>query len=253
MKFSIVIPAWNEAYHIVQSLKRLREISDPAHSEIILVDGGSTDKTVSVARPWVDRVETLASPNRGAQLHRGASVATGDMLFFLHADTQPPMNWQERLEKFWLAGLREDVAATVFSVDYGSRWNYQLVAWGQNLRTSWLQVAFGDQGFCTTLEIYRKSGGFPEIPLMEDVAFCERLRRCGRIALLPDRILPATRRLLRNGPLRNAARNAWILARYSLGAPPEALWKRYYSQVERAAEVRAAARAAGKFGLPSRP
>ena len=99
MKFSVIIPAWNEGAQIAHGLRRLREISDSAFMELIVVDGGSTDKTAELAGKWADVVEVLPAPNRGAQLHAGAKRATGDLLFFLHADAQPPGNWQERLEQ----------------------------------------------------------------------------------------------------------------------------------------------------------
>lgn len=233
MRFSVIVPTWNEGPQIGASLKRLREISDETHMEVILVDGGSTDKTVEAARDWVDQVRVLEKPNRGAQLHAGAKLATGDLLFFLHADTQPPGNWQERLEKFWLKHHEEPLAATVFTVDYGTRLPYRLVAYGQNLRASLFGLAYGDQGFCVSADSYAKSGGFPEIPLMEDVEFCKRLRKVGKIVLLPERIRPAARRLRRRGALANSLFNQWILLRYMAGADPSRLWERYYSKDRR--------------------
>ncbi|MBI5202695.1 MAG: TIGR04283 family arsenosugar biosynthesis glycosyltransferase [Elusimicrobia bacterium] len=229
MRFSVIIPTWNEGPQIGSSLKRLREISDEAHMELILVDGGSTDKTVDSARDFVDQVRVLEKPNRGAQLHAGAKLATGDLFLFLHADTQPPGNWQERLEKFWLKNHPQPLAATVFSVDYGNHFPYTAIAWGQNWRARNLGLAYGDQGFCISADNYAKSGGFPEIPLMEDVEFSRRLSKIGQIELLPERIRPAARRLRRWGALTNTAFNQWILLRYMLGADPTKLWERYYA------------------------
>ena len=234
MRFSVVIPTWNEGPQIAASLKRLREISDESHMEIILVDGGSTDKTLDAARDFVDQVRVLEKPNRGAQLHAGAKRATGDLLLFLHADTQPPGNWQERLEKFWLKNHEEPLAGTVFSIDYGNHLPLRLVAAAQNWRTRWLGLAYGDQGFCVSVDNYAKSGGFPEIPLMEDVEFSRRLRKIGKLELLPERIRPAARRLRRSGALVNTLFNQWMLLRYLAGADPARLWERYYSRDRRA-------------------
>lgn len=229
MKFSVIVPTWNEGQQIAAAMRRLREISDSENMELILVDGGSSDNTVEAARKYVDVVESLPEPNRGAQLDAGARKATGDLLFFLHADTQPPGDWQERLEQFWLATHRRPPAATVFSVDYGSGWNFRLVAWGQNLRVGWRQIAYGDAGFCTTRENYEACGGFPHIPLMEDVVFSRRLSKLGPIVRLPEKIHPGARRLHRLGPLRNSLRNAWIRGLYGLGVKPQTLWRWYYS------------------------
>jgi rSAM/selenodomain-associated transferase 2 len=230
MKISVIIPTWNEGKQIARGLRRLREISVYDNLELIVVDGGSLDDTREAAAKWADHIVNAREPNRGAQLHAGTKVATGDLLFFLHADTQPPGNWQERLEQFWLGKHKRAPSATVFSVDYGCRWNYRLVAWGQNMRVNLRQVAYGDAGFCTTRENYDASGGIPEVPIMEDVVFSERLQKIGPIVRLPERIHPGARRLHKVGPIRNSIGNFFIRVRYSLGATPEELWRRYYSR-----------------------
>lgn len=230
MKFSVIIPTWNEGRTLAASLRRLREITHYDNLELIIADGGSTDNTRDVAARWTDRVINTRMPNRGAQMHAGAGTATGDLLFFLHADTQPPGNWQEVLEQFWLASHSSVPSATVFSVDYGSHWNYRLVAWGQNTRVDWRQIAYGDAGFCTSRENYDACGGIPEIPLLEDVVFSQRLKKLGPIVRLPSLIRPGARRLYKAGPLRNAMKNFWIRLRFSMGASPESLWRSYYQK-----------------------
>ncbi len=230
MKFSVIIPTWNEGRQISSALRRLRQISVYDNMELIVVDGGSRDGTREAAARWSDQVLNIRKPSRGAQLHAGAQAATGDLLFFLHADTQPPGNWQECLEQFWLASHDRTPAATVFSVDYGSHWNYRLVAWGQNMRVRWRQIAYGDAGFCTTRENYAACGGFPEIPLMEDVVFSQRISELGEVVLLSQKIHPGARRLHEIGPLRNSLHNSWIRLRHSMGVTPEELWSRYYEK-----------------------
>ncbi|MFH1726212.1 MAG: TIGR04283 family arsenosugar biosynthesis glycosyltransferase [Elusimicrobiota bacterium] len=229
MKVSVIIPTWNEGRQIGAALRRLRGISSGVGTEVIVVDGGSKDETVAAAREWADKVLPLGGTNRGAQLRKGAQEARGDLLFFLHPDTQPPGDWRSHLERFWRSSGAKTASATVFSVDYGKRWSFRIFAWGRNLRMGLRQTAYGEAGICTTREIYERSGGIPEIPLMEDVVFSRRLKRLGRIVRLPGRIRPAARRLHKAGPARNALREFWIRTRFALGDSPESLWRRYYS------------------------
>lgn len=225
MKLSIIIAAWNEGSQIASSLKRLRHISQNNVTEIIVVDGKSEDDTVEQARPWADEVIVHDEPNRGVQFHLGAQKASGDLLLFLRAEAQPPGNWQQALEHFWLSPRHEGVAATVFSVDYGSSPLFRLTSWACNLAARWKGRAGGDHGLCTTPALYKESGGYPPYPCMEDAAFCRRLERLGRIVVLPETIWPAARRMHQAGALSFIFKRLWMGLRYRLGASPEALWR----------------------------
>lgn len=222
MKFSVIVSAHNEGSQIASALKRLRQISHTSPMEVILVDGGSDDGTAEAAAAFCDEVVRLDAPNRGAQWHAGAQKAGGDLLFFLGADAQPPGNWQQALEHFWLATPVGGVAAAAFSVDYGSGAGMRaLAAWSNRRVRSGLATM--DHGLCTTPEIYKSAGGFPAFPVLEDVEFCRRLRARGRIALLPERIHSAARRVHALGPLRWYLGRRWLELRYGLGARPETL------------------------------
>jgi len=223
MKFSVIIAAHNEGAQISSSLRRLREISQAGPMEIILVDGGSDDDTVEQARDWVDELIVLDKPNRGAQLHAGAQKASGDLLFFLRADAQPPGNWQQALEHFWLAEKHKKIAATVFGVDYGSGAAYRLAASLANFSAKHFGCPSGDNGFCTSPQNYRESGGFPPYAVMEDVVFAQRLSRLGGIAVLEDRIWSAARRMHGVGPVRSLFYGYWQRLCFKLGASPEYL------------------------------
>ncbi|MBI5240902.1 MAG: glycosyltransferase [Elusimicrobia bacterium] len=223
MKFSLIIAAHNEGYHIGASLKRLRQISQQEPLEVIVVDGGSMDDTVAQARPWADQILAHGRPNRGEQLHLGAQRATGSMLLFLRGDAQLPGNWQQVLEHFWLAPGLGKVSATVFSVEFGSSPSFRFASWLVNAEARWRGRAGLGQGLCTTAEIYRHSGGFPPVPCLEGRAFCERLRPFGRLAVLPERVWPSASRLHRFGLLGYLSRRAWLDLRLCLGATPEKL------------------------------
>jgi glycosyltransferase involved in cell wall biosynthesis len=220
MKFSVVIAARNEGPQIVSTLKRLHHVSTTNPMEVLVVDGGSDDGTADAARDWADEVIVLDSSNRGAQWDAGARKATGDLLLFLRADAQPPGQWQHALEHFWLTKPVERVAATAFKVDYGAGFGLRALSTWSNARVR-SGVAGADHGICTTPEIYAAVGGFPPFAELEDYEFSRRLSARGRIALLPEVMHAAARRMRMQGPFSYAARRFWIETRYRLGAAPE--------------------------------
>ncbi|HEX4047277.1 MAG TPA: glycosyltransferase [Elusimicrobiota bacterium] len=224
MKFSVVVAAHNEGPQIGSALKRLRQISKTSPMELIVVDGGSDDGTVAAASDWADNVLRLDKAGRGAQWDAGAKAATGDLLFFLRADSQPPGNWQQALEHFWLATQVEGVSAVGFSVNYGAGARLRLLSAWSNARVRGGMIG-ADHGVCTTPEIYKAVGGFPPFPELEDLEFSRRLKARGRVHLLRDVIHSAARRLRSQGPLRYAARRLWLEGRYKLGAKPEDLFR----------------------------
>ena len=224
MKFSVVVAAHNEGPQISSALKRLRQISKTSPMELIVVDGGSDDGTIAAARDWADQVVPMDKPNRGAQRHAGAQAASGDLLFFLRADAQPPGNWQQALERFWLATPVDGVAAVGFSVNYGGGARLRLLSAWSNARVRGGMIG-ADHGVCTTPEIYKAVGGFPAFPELEDFEFSRRLAVRGRVHLLSEVIHAAARRMRSQGPLQYVSRRLWLEARYRLGAKPEELFR----------------------------
>ncbi len=223
MKFSVIVASRNEGPQIGSALKRLRQISKTSPMEIIVVDGGSDDGTSRFAADWADTVIDLSQPNRGEQWNAGAEKAAGDLLFFLRADAQPPGNWQQALEHFWLATAVENVAAAGFSVDYGVGAGLRTLSAWSNARVRG-GVISADHGICTTPEIYKAVGGFPPYPELEDFEFSRRLATRGRVHLLKDRIHAAARRVRAQGPLSYALRRVWLESRLRFGAKPEDLF-----------------------------
>lgn len=220
MKLSIVIPTLNAAATLPQTLASLEGARD-----VLVVDGGSEDGTVELARRSGVRVER-APRGRGLQLHAGAEAARGDWLLFLHADTQLESGWTKAVESFCadLANRRK-AAAFRFSLDDRSvqaRRLEQLVAW----RVRWMGLPYGDQGLLISRELYGALGGFRLLPLMEDVDLVRRIGR-RRLTVLPIAACTSAARWRRDGWLQRSLRNLTCLALYLLGVPPHVIQRLY--------------------------
>lgn len=220
VKLSIIIPALNEQAVIGGLLRYLAEI--PGVSEIIVADGGSTDATRSVVREsGVARLVT-SEPGRGIQLRAGARAATGDALLFLHADTLPPRDVAAQIQKALEAGYAGG--------------NFRLRYPGGGVLGSWLEVLvliyrrldryYGDSGIFVRSEVYERTGGFPAVPIMEDVIFARRLERAARTAFLPGPMVSSPRRW-RGRPLRTLSLWAFMQLAHEFGVSPWRL-SRFY-------------------------
>jgi rSAM/selenodomain-associated transferase 2 len=215
-RLSVVVPALNEAAGIAAALQALAPLRRRGH-EVIVVDGGSTDGTPELARPHCDRV--ISSPRgRSLQMNAGARAALGDVLVFLHADTRLPPEAENLILKSPLLWGRFDVEIE------GSHPLLKVVAWSMNLRSRLTGIATGDQAIFVRREAFP---GFPEIPLMEDIAFSRRMKRRGKPACLQAKATTSGRRWESRGVLRTIFLMWRLRAAYFLGARPEDLAKRY--------------------------
>lgn len=213
---TVIVPTLNAQAPLAALLAQL----DGA--DVVVSDGGSTDGTVAVARGAGARV-VEGTPGRGGQLARGAAVATGDWLLFLHADSRLPEGWRAVLAAH--AATRPDRAA-VFSLRFDSKgWGARLTAGWANLRTRLFGLPYGDQGLFVASELYRRIGGHADMVLMEDVEILRRLPR--RPVLLPAMLTTSATRYEAEGWLRRGARNLGTLALYLVGVRPERLRQRY--------------------------
>jgi rSAM/selenodomain-associated transferase 2 len=217
---SVVIPARNEEARVALAVRSARAAGTGI--EVLVVDGGSRDRTRHVAAAAGARVVSSAA-GRGVQLDRGAREATGAWLVFLHADT-----W---LEQGWATNLLDLPRSVVggafrFAVDSPRR-RYRVIESGVALRCRLLRLPFGDQGIFVRRETYAASGGFPPLPLMEDVAFVRRLSRLGRLAFPRTRAITSARRWERAGIVSTTLRNWGLLGLYAVGLPPKRLAKLY--------------------------
>jgi rSAM/selenodomain-associated transferase 2 len=222
LRLSIVIPALNEAEHIESALQRLQDLRRRGH-EIILVDGGSTDRTPALAARLTDRV--LSGPRgRALQMNRGAAAASGDVLLFLHADTELPADCDRLIE----AALGGDQGWGRFDARLSGRHPlFGLISFCMNLRSRLTGIATGDQAVFIGRALFERAGGFPPIALMEDIALSRRLRKLQRPHCLPDRVVTSSRRWEKHGVIRTIFKMWWLRLRYFLGADPDKLAKEY--------------------------
>lgn len=211
----VVIPALNAGPGLAATLQALGEGGDRFDMDILVVDGGSTDDTIAVAAVHGARVITSA-PGRGTQLAAGAAAVTGDRLLFLHADTVLEAGWAAALDRFF-ATARDQAAHFRLRLDDdapAARRVERLVAW----RCRTFGLPYGDQGLALSRKLYTAFGGYPDIPLMEDVRFVRRLRR-HRMVGLDVAAVTSARRYREGGYWRRPARNLFCLMLYFLGLP----------------------------------
>ena len=221
---SIVIPTLNAAGELGPTLGALGEgLAEGLIRELIVSDGGSDDETLPLARQAGARIVSGA-PGRGAQMARGAAAAEGAWLLLLHADTHLAAGWSRAAATHM---RHHPEKAGWFALRFRARGAAPaLVARWANLRARLFALPYGDQGLLIPRRLLRESGGYPAIPLMEDVALARRL---GRRNMRPLGALAFTgaARYERNGWLRQGGANLWRLARYLGGADPERLARHY--------------------------
>lgn len=219
---SVVIPTLNEAGQIAETLSALARSSNV---EIIVVDGGSTDATVAVARAAGVRV-LEARPPRSIQMNAGAAAAGGDLLLFLHADTRLPAGFEAQVRQT-LARPRVAAGAFRLKID-GNQRGLRTIEAVANWRSRVLQMPYGDQALFLRSYTFWELGAFPPIPIMEDFELVRRLKRRGRIALAPGCASTSGRRWLRLGAVKTWLINQCVIGAYCAGVSPQrlAIWYR---------------------------
>ena len=233
-RLTMVIPALNEADALPGTLRSLEIQAAEPPFEVILADGGSQDGTaalfLNITRRWppgqrTARVVACPRPGRGEQMNAGASVAAGDALLFLHADTQLPPGATQAI-----LGALSDPAVV------GGGFRHSFSETGLDLRVISLYatarsllsgIHYGDQAIFARRTIFEALGGFASEPLFEDLRLSRGLRTRGRVVTLPLSVSTSARRLRQGGVARTAARFAWLKLRHALGADPSRLKGRY--------------------------
>ncbi len=214
---SVIIPVLNDAAPLRALLARLE--SEPGPMEIIVADGGSTDGTTVLERQFPGVRWTFGPPGRGRQMNAGARLSQGDVLLFLHGDTLAPPGAIAELPVL-LASHGADFGAFRIGFD-PPVWLPQLLAQATRLASPW--CCFGDQGIFVRREFFFASGGFPEIPLLEDVHWARAAGKRGRMVRSRGVVLSSARRFEKIGTVRQSLRNLSILIRDLFGQDPAAL------------------------------
>jgi rSAM/selenodomain-associated transferase 2/rSAM/selenodomain-associated transferase 1 len=223
-RISVIIPALNEEARIASRLEELNEIG--GIDEVIVVEGGSTDRTAAIARSF-DGVTVIESDRgRARQMNAGAKVATGNVLLFLHADVSLPKNAAPLINQ---ALDRPDAIAGAFKTwtvaDLGRSWLGPLLHLA-DLRSRYTSLPYGDQAIFVNADAFRAAGGYPDQPLMEDLEFSRRLKRRGKIVRIPGSVTVSGRRFQRRPVYYAALMNIFPLL-YRLGVPAQSLARFY--------------------------
>ncbi len=220
------MPALNEAQRITSALQALQPLLLRVQAEILVVDGGSIDGTPQLAAASTDRVLTSAK-GRARQMNEGAAQAAGEYLLFLHADTwfsEPAANALADQMARRAAWGRFDVRLS------GTHPLLRVVENAMNWRSRLSGIATGDQAMFVRREIFERVGGFPPIPLMEDIALSRKLKRLAAPVCLPQRVSTSSRRWEEQGIWPTILMMWRLRLRYALGADPAQLAGEYYRE-----------------------
>jgi rSAM/selenodomain-associated transferase 2 len=225
-RVSIVIPALNEANRIERAIASTRPSQN---TEIVVVDGGSSDNTLSIAQNM--GAKAIASPaGRAHQMNLGAQAATGDILLFLHADTCLPPGFdalvREALAPDPQSAPKPTIAGAFLLKIDADAMNLRWVEWGVKWRSRVLQMPYGDQALFLRADTFHQIGGFPALPIMEDFELVRRLKRMGKIAIVSEPVVTSARRWLQRGVFATTAINQMVVLGYFLGVDRE--WLRWF-------------------------
>ena len=219
---SVIIPAVNEQASIAGAIASAQEAGA---DEVLVADGGSHDGTIREAQrmgAWI----VASDRGRARQQNAGAAQARGDILLFLHADTRLTTECLRQIRTLLARDPAPRFGAFRQRID-AAGWKYRLLERGNAWRVRWLGLAYGDQAIFARKSWFTEMGGFPEVPLLEDLMLSRRARRNAPLTLLPGPVITSARRWQRHGVVRQTLRNWSIVAGYFLGLPPSTLAQWY--------------------------
>ena len=222
---SVVVPVLNEARHLPFLLADLQRWPDAL--QIVVVDGGSTDKTIQVAHQGGAQVVQSPVQGRGQQLQRGLQLSQHSWLMVLHADSRLSQHWVDHVQRvFTMAQGQQQAWAFDFRVDE-RRPMLRLLEWCVALRSRWGQMPYGDQGLLIHRSLYERVGGYRSLALMEDVDLIQRLQQISRIGALGCALTTSARGWNHRGVLNQAWSNARLRRRWKNGEDAEQLIRIY--------------------------
>jgi len=227
-KLSIIIPVYSEAQALQANLPPLQALRGLGH-EIVVVDGSGDTASAALCAQWVDRWLT-SEPGRARQMNSGAAVANGELLLFLHIDTVLPGDAIYLIQEGFATSAtlwgRFDVRLS------GDRFAFRVIEFMINLRSRISGVATGDQAIFMRRSVYSDIGGFPEMPLMEDVAISKSLRRLAPPLCLRSKVITSSRRWEVHGVGRTVMLMWWIRLLYFCGVTPKTLHGMYIKKAK---------------------
>jgi rSAM/selenodomain-associated transferase 2 len=226
-KISIIIPVFNEAEGIDRTLRQFSHVTpDASPHEIIVVDGDAGGGTIrAISTPGI--ITTVGPRGRAWQMNHGASLASGEVLLFLHADTLLPVNALPKIAAA-LSGRIDAWGAFALGIA-STRPVYRLIEAAVGIRTRLTRIPYGDQAIYMTKRLFHSVGGYPPIPIMEDVALVSRIKdQAAEMFLIPDKVSTSPRRWEEEGIVYCTLRNWLLVTCYFLGARPESLAKHYH-------------------------
>lgn len=215
-RLSIIIPTYNERANIAQLLTRLTELPE---LEIIVSDGGSTDGTREIAAQFPVKL-VKSSLGRGRQLNAGVELSTGEVLVFIHADSEVGLEVFSEIAQVVEGGAQWGCCTMCF--DSQSLF-FRYLAWVSGIRARQGNICFGDQGIFCTRDILNQIGGFPDLPIMEDLELSRRLRSQAQAHVVSGMIITSSRRFVQGGPLRTLGKMQIMKFLFLLGVKPERL------------------------------